>query len=1680
MRDVIVASMVLDTVKSVLELGMDNLGEDGSKSLVRIKDLKENEIHKFLEIWEKDVQNSSCLEGVTVVLSPGSVSTFPEQYYAKPDHSITWYRNHNTKGLVYIDTATQSDEQGIKEMFTLRDSDYLDEKLFIGNNPVESMLKAAWKNIVPGNPSSVLSDLVTDVMNIKNMLMSVHSIPMRNFVEFVESCARYIADVDGPVTAREREVSVGKSLVKLNMFPDDNWALVKAHSVMSKRLVSNYYFADLMNNKGSDFEPENMAEVVKTTLFKEGHLKPLSDEEQQLWRERCIKYIETKSDQLREDIPYDIFNQLFNVDTSGLKLGDRVDTEIRDAAPDRYEDFANLEFVDGLNERNSESAREFLEYVSVKNDNTIDTPFKDFLAKATVRMLIKLAYPTSRKVECPLIELLDVIKYFEAQLTETEYDSVSISIKAKCEETVWFPTLELFGFMYGNVLADIAESSRIDVGSIQLDLEERLTGFSLEGFLPYFQTADEDEEDSSGSDKIEWSPLGLEFSLVIINNGKTETLEVLDKIEWFPNDIKWYSIMLFWLMSDNIRSHSGGFTIPDDSITQWHENIASAETLINELVPKSYSDVTQHISDLSNMKEEFANTIRINGLNVPDIDQYVNSWSKLLNSLRKDIVPSGSTDETIKCFMKTDLVFDSDEKNVYMIALHPIRMRWVGQFFGYMYDLLCTALSGNMHLNVENETHFLEYLGQLSPYQHPAMLGFENKQLFVSSKESGWGELFQPMSLQGNQLLEWSGNIDVKSLQEIKQTVLKYIEFHPYKDNGISLLTVLPGGGQFAVDLYRELKKSFKNENHQVTVHLFTPKIYWQDIIEGFDSVDMLNRIENTTNIFPPLDLKLHDWEKLENIKKIMSDEKCDMAIVPNLFGNKMDYVYNTESENNAAMFKVLSEPTSYVDPEADKQTVSVVMKPRSNDGIFEDLSTLSVRLMQGGPVAPDHADYNDYVKLQVKFQEEKELFEVLHDISHWVVTLDHYVGREQIESLQNRPDVLTVKNNIGSNGMYTMVVSSNAGKEYIKNRLGRRLKNILDSKHRAYNTTQLKAAAEHIYDTARNITPFLVLRAMGLSRVTEEMTGLALALGIVRKEHSVNSKNGLSAWISLDEYSNWFGGHHESRADLCRISIEKNSNDTVNVHILVLESKLRQQMDLYGVDQVKKSMDFFKSVFQTEYECKDSELWRRDIFDAIENISNEARKMYIGGAQVEYDRKLSDEIRYMFLEGNLGQVTIEGVYSICNYQALTATKKTLSGEVVMYEVNIDEIWSLNAHALPKTQEQETESENVHDCTEDSNSEPPAKDHEDDKKDINTEQAGQQVNDRNRLSLGELNQKYQLVLDTYASFGISVEKPTEKELFIEGPAFIQLRIKPGIGVSTKRLSEKSDDLKLALALNEEQELRFVTGGGTVNIDVPKQDDERYYVGIDDIVGWQNPNPEHLAVALGENQKGEIVAFDFSDTTPHLLIAGTTGSGKSEALNTILYGLTHSKTANELKLLLVDPKGTELSHYEGSEYLQHDDIGLFPEDAIEYLKEAVDEMQRRYTLMREQRVNKIVAYNQKVSDEDKLPWWLLVLDEYADLTSDTNQKKEIEDLLKRIVAKGRASGIHVIVATQKPSGDVINTTLRANLGAQLALKVKNSTESRVVMDEPGAEALNGKGDAFLKTDNKTIRIQCAKV
>lgn len=299
--------------------------------------------------------------------------------------------------------------------------------------------------------------------------------------------------------------------------------------------------------------------------------------------------------------------------------------------------------------------------------------------------------------------------------------------------------------------------------------------------------------------------------------------------------------------------------------------------------------------------------------------------------------------------------------------------------------------------------------------------------------------------------------------------------------------------------------------------------------------------------------------------------------------------------------------------------------------------------------------------------------------------------------------------------------------------------------------------------------------------------------------------------------------------------------------------------------------------------------------------------------------------------------------------------------------------------------------------------------------------------------------------------------------------------------SLKDLNSVILDLGIYLELNDGQRVISGYDSGEIYLDIPMK--ERRFYQYSELLNYEEFEEFGLSVVIGVDNLNQPVHMDFADSnSPHILIAGTTGSGKSIAIETILGGLLKKYKSSELLVSIVDPKGVEFVNFEDFDQIKNSGLseGIVEDadGALELLENAIIEMERRKHLFRNVRARSLKEYNE--IQENPLPRHLIIIDEYAVLVSDRNYRNMLEDKLKVIAQKARFAGIHLLIATQKPTAEVINTVIKSNLPSRLALKVSSNTDSQVILDEVGAENLLGKGDAiFLFDGQHKIRLQICK-
>ena len=343
---------------------------------------------------------------------------------------------------------------------------------------------------------------------------------------------------------------------------------------------------------------------------------------------------------------------------------------------------------------------------------------------------------------------------------------------------------------------------------------------------------------------------------------------------------------------------------------------------------------------------------------------------------------------------------------------------------------------------------------------------------------------------------------------------------------------------------------------------------------------------------------------------------------------------------------------------------------------------------------------------------------------------------------------------------------------------------------------------------------------------------------------------------------------------------------------------------------------------------------------------------------------------------------------------------------------------------------------------------------------------------KKKPSQENINKNADIIEHTLKSFGI---KATVEEVLI-GPAVTQYALDIALGTKVSKITNLINNLALALA-TQSNSVRLETpipGTTYIGIEVPNEERETIY--LKEAMQELNKVKDKylLPLVIGKDIHGNMIIIDLQKM-PHILIAGATGSGKSILTNGLITSLLMTRTPDQVKFIMVDPKQVELSDYNGIPYLLTP-VVTDMDKVLNALKWAIYEMESRYTIFRESKVKNIESYN-KLMGYPALPYFVIVIDEMADMMMSTN-RVETENAIVRLAQKARATGIHLILSTQRPSVDVITGLIKANIPGRIGMSVTTNIDSRVILDQIGAESLLGGGDMLFKdpAKNKPFRIQ----
>ncbi|MFD8700622.1 FtsK/SpoIIIE domain-containing protein [Kitasatospora purpeofusca] len=1651
----------------------------GAHAVLRVCGFDQSTVAEALRRMEQKLSESPDLQIVVKVGTSEPIEGVPDEYLLGPQDQLTKWRNSGQdKAVLLFEWGQSPDAQGLAAINTLDDATILgspeqdpDERGFN-----RFMAEAWWEAGGAGSVPALMDEFLPYIWRAvtEEAPRSLH-----RWAAFLAEVAQRVAAT--PIRTEDVVLpEISAALPGIDLFPDRE--LFARRASLPARIKKNISVSVFKQPSGKEVTEEDLIHRIDATEFSEQSLAYIGvDSETAKKRMRSLALNLDYSGpnlqdprQLRREQDLTLWLEVFEQKSKKTGLGQQLRQEIERIDARRVDEFDAMVIEDALDRGDQESAQRFLDEAPA----TGAAPLADMLSKRSRRKVEKLAFPDSQFVQDPLRALLRELTYF----SDEEEGSVVVGLEGNQETGRW--SRWLFAFLYARTLRDVQESTglRLTLEVKDCLLDRGMPSLPREGDEPFDLNTEWAalrilvEMDGAAQRRFRWDPLGIpgQIALAALIHGWRNT----------PGEVSSLSFDTFLAQFNDPRLWKADEPAP---------------------VPG-----THFAGRLELLKREHFDRFA-DGLDAGVINDYVHDWEEVLGEARTILVPDNAPDPDLEGVVLTDVVGLADHRMM-MLATHPLKLRWLAKNYAEIARSIKTALNkeGGLSLNQENEDLFFDAIDRISPHGTPAVLVGPGGTIAIPMRESAGHEEYAPVRYGGNESKDWLSSVDETAIDEMVRVITDYLTTYPHKLDGLRVL-LLDRNGDPVLPMRVAKQMRAKNPRLKVDLVVLAPQATHHEIIQGFD-LHFSGTEMSEDSFLPDVQLILRAWEPDQEADLSELDDTIDLALAPALFGTQTSIKESTKKASLSGSFNPWKHPASHNLVQTSQNVVRALL-PETADETLESWSTLCVRYDRRSPVSRESVDGIDYFEMQVQFDQHQELFTTLHGVAHWVVTLDSFIGREQIDALSNRPDVILVKPSVGKNESYTLIVSSQTGRQFVVQRLRRRLEQI-----GVVTSQDSEDTAQRIYEVGRNVAPGAVLRSLGIGTTVNEVVGLVATRFVIDQQFPVPRQSvSLATWISFDEHHRWFGRGHKTRADLGRFVLTVEDDGTVRLDVLVVESKFRQAFDVGSAEeQLNRTTDLCNDAFRSDGEVRyDRPIWLDELATAIAQASGNvlraadlpARTVIGSGDHRQVEAKVLDALRSEDVRlgqvrgvavaiaaeddqpapaiGSFGKHTLvrlnkhellDFIGALCASQdPADADLLVAAGDpvesVTASDTAAEPLAAGTSAGLPDPEEPVAPVEVAGAAAPATIPSPPVGGYsaaEADPVPLDGRRGG--------LSEEELRLRYNKVVDVFARHRVSVTTP-ETNAWQEGPGFYIFRFVPEPGVTVDKLTNRRDEIFLALSLPSGFSIRTRSDRGAVLFEIPKIDEEKY--GVDAEALWQQcpVDTERLIAPLGADIEGNPVTIDLSSAdSPHLLVAGTTGSGKSIALDTILKGLIRYDES-ALRLRLVDPKGTELVNFEDDPHLDGM-IGMDAADAMEILEETVKEMELRYKDMKEIRTRKLVEYNAKVDETDRKPWIVIVLDEYADLTSDPEEKKSIEALLKRLTQKARAAGIHVIAATQRPSADVISTTIRSNFPAQLALRVKTATDSRIILDETGAEALAGQGDAFLHTAKGTVRMQVA--
>ena len=1648
---------------SVIEEKLD--GDTSIKQTVKIRDFDESEVSFCISELERLLADQ--LTSTTIrVAGAGEDSPIDSRFRLKTDETLTGARLSEEKIAILFELAPQSDSSSSRHVVSIDDSKVLER---CSDNEREKnltrLLQITMQNAGVPDELNILP-AQEGVIAMSHVLASTAtgSRALRVWAEYVGALAKTFSSMPSPDQQRQ---ALGEKLPSLLMFRDPSLYNEEGH-LDQYRVRLNSRVSQVRSSQGQLLSTDK--ELKKIDEF-----EPSADVLERLdlsatdVKSKMSDFILNRTEDLYTELELSLwvdYQKKPPPDGGPQPLGDlaREDIESNDAS--RLQEFDDLEVHEGLNQ-NSRSAAE--KFVNAESESESGQELIDLLTQRTRRRVERLVESSAKKISDPLLEILRMVHEVGVA------NPITLELKSGDMRAGGLMSLWLFAFTWGKSLRQIVDSTSEGPLSLECDL----------GLVQPDDKSLQEWIRGEKSDDEWWAPLQLE----VLVGGETQNFT------WDPEERPELAALAARIIAQ------GSFLRFDELDSGTLEASYFSARAWSRSDDDDVSGML-HVEQLIAIRKEHM-TQWMDGLESNQLVDFVSTWQSELDHVKKSLVPSGARLPELAVIASMDTCELANGK-VALLPTDPIYLRWLAAHLQEMTSRISDAMIRGLRLNPINDQFYFLQLEKIGPAGAPPFL-INNAGDYCLADSSE-----EPLPLYSKRARSNEGSSfrlgpDRAASREMFEQVDAYLRSYPNKMHGLTVALFLHEGSSALIhDLVRFLDSKTKREI-RLQVYVFCPRATHVTLRREIDDF-LQESIDTQRRFLPRVQVTLRNWNHDMPLEDPDLEGSIDVAMAPGIFSNtslRLDPISQSADTSISFPYHPWMDPCITDEDSQSAPNVSKRLLPFGGDPLLETWSTVQIR--STSPRLQVDAPSNvDYLSLTVEFDRQQGFFLQLHKFAHWVVTVDRFIGREQIDAIENGPDVIVVKPQIGVNEAFTLMVSSESGREFVVKRLARKLQPVLSDNVEAAP----EALAQSVYRSASSVAPGSLLRALGLGNTAEEILGLVVSRFIIECFAPVaDDRETFSVWLSLDDLQDWFGGASAPRADLARFAFSKDpTSGDVSLQVLVLESKFRKNYD--GEDRARRQLDtsveLFREALGREEDARDdSSFWLRELANAIEKTPKaDTGDEWLPTARLsgEADESMRKTALDSLRADNFELTSVTGAFVGTGYADASghhAVTRLGDHQAIRVDAELYEqvLLAVNAKESPDLFSSENLSHHFSwppDAPEPRPSQspaPPVAASEDSEgvttqnvsataEEADVDQADEvsiRAEDHQGVGEDQLRIKYVNLLAAIEEKGVRVEE-VENDPYSEGPSYFVFRVKAKRGTSASSVTKTADDVGMRMELPQGASIRIYTDRGDVCFEIPKTEDERYWVTAESLWEQVPTSAEDLIAPLGQDLSGDPVSINFSsNNSPHLLVAGTTGGGKSVALETLLHGLARYPH-DRVKFGLIDPKGVELIAFEDDPRLARP-IGVSAEEAIDLLEFAVNEMNNRYERFRPVRARSLRQFNDAVEETQKMPWYVIVLDEYQDLTSDRADKTRIESLFSQLAIKARAVGIHLVAATQRPDSTVVSGSIRSNFPAQLALRTRDRSNSVIILTESGAESLAGDGDALFRTQSgTTTRLQ----